>query len=345
MTYDQVKSQLQVHRHHWLITGVAGFIGSHLLETLLQLNQSVTGLDNFSTGHQLNLEQVRRQVTREQWERFRLLRGDLADSSLCDEAVRGVDFVLHEAALGSVPRSMVDPLATHHSNVTGFVTLLVASKNGGVKRFIFASSSAVYGDDPALPRTESRIGKPLSPYAATKAMNEVYADTFARAYGLESIGLRYFNVFGPRQDPQGSYAAVIPRWMTALAQGEPAYIYGDGENSRDFCFVADVVQANLLAALTSNPGAVNQVYNVASGQRITLKELFKLLQASLRSVNPALPKQEPICQPARDGDILHSLGDIRKAQQLLGYQPRYNLSQGLSLMVQPYRAGEPITPA
>src|SRR5882672_9146091 len=280
--YYIIESELAGAPKTWLITGVAGFIGSNLLERLLKLEQRVNGLDNLSSGHQKNLEEVRALVTDEQWARFRFVQGDIIEMTDCNRACEGVDYVLHQAALGSVPRSIAEPLPTHNANVSGFLNMLLAARDTNVKRFVYASSSAVYGDNPDLPKTEDKIGKPLSPYAATKAMNEVYADVFARSYGFSSIGLRYFNVFGPRQDPEGAYAAVIPKWIASLLKTEPVYINGDGETSRDFCYIENVVQANLLAARVSTPEAINQAYNIAFGERATLSELFAEIQGLLR---------------------------------------------------------------
>jgi UDP-N-acetylglucosamine 4-epimerase len=320
-----------------LVTGVAGFIGSHLLEELLRLDQEVVGLDNFSTGSKTNLDEVRSQVTSAQWSRFRFVEGDLADAEACRRACAGVDLVLHQAALGSVPRSIEDPLGSHRSNVTGFLNLFVAARDARVRRVVYASSSAVYGDDPNLPKVESKTGRPLSPYAATKAMNETYAGVFARAYGFDSVGLRYFNVFGPRQDPEGAYAAVIPKWVAALLKKETVFINGDGETSRDFCYVANVVQANLLAATTNNPDGANEVFNIALGERTTLNELFRLLQTSLREKDPSLPEQKPSYRDFRAGDVRHSLADITKAQKLLGYRPTHRIEAGLRLAMEWYR--------
>jgi UDP-N-acetylglucosamine 4-epimerase len=321
----------------WLVTGTAGFIGSHLLEKLLLLGQRVVGLDNFSTGKRANLEEVQALVSPEQWARLRLLEGDIAEPEVCERACAGVDFVLHQAALGSVPRSLEDPLGSHRSNVTGFLNMLAAARAARVKRFVYASSSAVYGDSPQLPKTEENIGRPLSPYAATKAMNELYGGVFGRCYGLASIGLRYFNVFGPRQDPEGPYAAVIPKWIAALLQGAPVQINGDGQTSRDFCFVTNVVEANLLAAATDRPEAVNQVYNVALGEQTTLNQLFGLVSGALRKHDPALPDQQPVYRDFRPGDVRHSLADIGKAQRLLGYAPIHPIAQGLDLAMAWYR--------
>jgi len=332
-----MQTDLRAAPKTWLVTGVAGFIGSNLLEALLKLDQRVTGLDNFSTGKKKNLEEVQALVSPAQWARFRFLEGDIGDVAACREACGRVDFVLHEAALGSVPLSMADPLGSHRSNVTGFLNMLIAARDAKVKQFVYASSSAVYGDDPGLPKVEEKVGQPLSPYAATKAINEVYAQAFALAYSFPSIGLRYFNVFGPRQAPDGAYAAVIPKWIAALLKGEPVYINGDGQTSRDFCFVANVVQANLLAATTRNAGAVNQVYNVALGQRTTLTELCRLLQNALRAKDPALPEQKPIYRDFRPGDVRHSLADISKAQRLLGFAPIHSIEAGLDLAMDWYR--------
>jgi UDP-N-acetylglucosamine/UDP-N-acetylgalactosamine 4-epimerase len=335
--YDQLQTELKAARKPWLVTGVAGFIGSNLLEALLRLDQRVAGLDNFSTGKRKNLEEVRALVTPAQWARFQFLEGDIGDLAACQRACAGVDFVLHQAALGSVPFSMKDPLASHRSNVTGFLNMLLAARDAHVKRFVYASSSAIYGDDPGLPKVEEKIGRPLSPYAATKAVNEVYASAFALAYGFPSIGLRYFNVFGPRQDPEGAYAAVIPLWIAALLRRQPVFINGDGETSRDFCFVANVVQANLLAATTANAEALNQAYNVALGQRTTLNALFDSLQSSLREKDAALPEQKPTYRDFRPGDVRHSLADIRKAHRLLGFAPSHNIQAGLDLAMDWYR--------
>lgn len=330
-TFGPVKMELRNAHGTWLITGVAGFIGSNLLEALLKLDQRVIGLDNFETGHRKNLDQVKALVSSAQWARFRFIEGDICDAAVCRQACEDVDFVLHEAAIGSVPRSMAEPLASHAANVTGFVNMLVAARDTKVKRFVYASSSAVYGDDTGLPKVEDKIGKPLSPYAATKLMNEIYADTFARAYGMETIGLRYFNVFGPRQDPEGAYAAVIPKWIAALLRREPVFINGDGETSRDFCFVENVVQANLIAAETANPTAVNQTYNIAVGDRTTLNELFRHLKDALCRRDPTLRDVKPVYRDFRLGDVRHSLADISKAQRLLGYTPTHDVAQGLEL--------------
>ena len=336
-SYDRLQDELRANPRTWLITGVAGFIGSNLLEALLRLGQRVVGLDNFSTGKAANLDEVKTNVSPSEWERFRFIEGDIRQVAVCRAACAGIDFVLHQAALGSVPRSMEDPLGAHESNISGFLNVLVAAREAKVSRFVYASSSAVYGDEPALPKVESRIGRPLSPYGATKAINEVYATAFALAYGFASIGLRYFNVFGPRQDPEGAYAAVIPRWIAALLRREPVHINGDGETSRDFCFVTNVVQANLLAATTTNADALNRAYNVAVGERTTLNELFRLLQNGLRRLDPALPEQRPVYCDFRPGDVRHSLADVTLARQLLGYEPTYRIDQGLDVAMEWYR--------
>ena len=329
--YEQVQAELHQSPKTWLVTGVAGFIGSNLLETLLKLDQNVVGLDNFATGHQRNLDEVRTLVTPEQWARFNFIQGDIRELADCQQACAGVDHVLHQAALGSVPRSLSDPITTNAANITGFLNMLVAARDAGVKSFTYAASSSTYGDHPALPKVEENIGKPLSPYAVTKYVNELYADVFARSYGFKANGLRYFNVFGPRQDPNGAYAAVIPKWISSLIKGEPVYINGDGETSRDFCFIANVVQANLLSATTQNADAVNQVYNVAVGDRTSLNELFAQLHRNLLPLYPQLQDAKPVYRDFRAGDVRHSLADISKAQNLLGYTPTQRIGQGLEL--------------
>ena len=327
--YEKVKTDLQQSPKVWLVTGCAGFIGSNLLETLLKLDQTVIGLDNFSTGKQANLDEVQSLVTAEQWARFRFVEGDIRDLSTCQAACTGVDYVLHQAALGSVPRSIEDPLTSHASNVTGQLNMLVAARDQGVWRLVYAASSSTYGDHPGLPKVEEVIGKPLSPYAVTKYVNELYADVFARCYGLETIGLRYFNVFGPRQDPDGAYAAVIPKWIAALLRGETIYINGTGETSRDFCYVRNAVQANLLAATVADPEAVNQVYNVAVNARTNLLELFALLRDGLSVRRPDLKDVQPVHRDFRAGDVLHSQADVGKAARLLGYEATHTIAAGL----------------
>jgi len=325
-------------RRRWLVTGAAGFIGSHLVETLLALGQDVVGLDNFATGHRRNLEDVRAAAGEEAARGFVFVEGDITDLATCRRACEGVDTVLHHAALGSVPRSVADPLATHAANATGFVNVLAAAREAGVRRFVYAASSSTYGDHPGLPKVEDEIGRPLSPYAVTKYVNELYADVFARCYGVETIGLRYFNVFGTRQDPEGAYAAVIPRWIRALARGEAVTIYGDGETSRDFCFVVNAVQANLRAALATDPAALSQVYNVAVGERTTLNGLFETLAALIRDRAPGLRIARPVHEAFRAGDVRHSQADVGKAARLLGYAPTHDLAAGLQAALPWYLA-------
>jgi len=330
MRYDQVRAELAGTPRKWLVTGAAGFIGSNLLQSLLELDQHVVGLDNFATGHRANLQEVERGVTADRWRRFRFVEGDIRDRGACRRACDGVDIVLHQAALGSVPRSIEDPITANSVNVGGFLEMLMAARVAGVKRFVYATSSSTYGDHPGLPKVESLIGKPLSPYAVTKLANELYADVFSSTYGFPSIGLRYFNIFGARQDPNGAYAAVIPRWIAAMIHNEPVYINGDGETSRDFCHVANAVQANLLAATTPDLAAVNQVYNVAVGERTSLNELFERLRALLAPRFAHLAGFAPIYRDLRAGDVRHSLADIGKAKRLLGYEPTHVIGDGLS---------------
>jgi UDP-N-acetylglucosamine 4-epimerase len=330
--YEQVQEQLINDPKTWLVTGVAGFIGSNLLETLLRLNQRVVGLDNFATGHQRNLEEVQGVVSPEQWGRFKFIKGDIRNLADCCFACDSVDYVLHQAALGSVPRSVSDPIATNSANVTGFLNILVASRDAKVNRFIYAASSSTYGDHKSLPKVEDFIGKPLSPYAVTKYVNELYAEVFGKTYALQSVGLRYFNVFGPRQDPIGEYAAVIPRWINSMLEKKPIHIYGDGETSRDFCYVNNVVQANLLAATTSNPNAINQIYNIALGEQTTLIELFELIRDSLK-LHGFKFDLNPTYLNSRAGDVRHSLADINKAITLLGYSPTHRIKEGLNLCI------------
>lgn len=326
--YNEVKNELRINRKTWLITGVAGFIGSNLLEHLLKLNQRVVGLDNFATGHQRNLDEVKSLVTNEQWQGFTFIEGDIRNYQDCAVAMVGVDYVLHQAALGSVPRSIADPLTTNAANITGFLNMLQAAKEANVKSFTYAASSSTYGDHPALPKVEENIGNPLSPYAVTKYVNELYAGVYARTYGFKTIGLRYFNVFGQRQDPNGAYAAVIPKWTSSMIQGEDVYINGDGETSRDFCFIENTVQMNILAA-TATDEAKDQVYNVAVGDRTTLNELYKAIQIALKEngINAGL---EPIYRDFRVGDVRHSQADIGKAKIKLGYMPEFHIIEGIS---------------
>lgn len=327
--YQDVQEHLRGHQYHWLITGAAGFIGSNLVESLLKLGQKVTGLDNLSTGYLHNFEQIEQIVGAEAWCNFHFIKGDICSLDDCLTACHGVDFVLHEAALGSVSRSIEDPILTNASNITGFVNMLVAARDAKVKRFVYAASSSTYGDHPTLPKVEEQIGKPLSPYAVTKYVNEIYADVFARVYDVKSIGLRYFNVFGPRQDPNGAYAAVIPQWIAALINNDEVAINGDGETSRDFCFIENVVQANLLAALTKDVSAINQVYNVALGGRTTLNELYQTMRSVLSKSFSHLHTHQPQYRDFRKGDIRHSQADISKARSLLGFEPTHPIDAGL----------------
>lgn len=334
--YSRLKTRLATERHTWLITGIAGFIGSNLLETLLMLNQRVVGLDNFATGHRYNLDEVRAIVSPDRWRDFTFIEGDIRSLEDCRKACQGVEYVLHQAALGSVPRSVANPIATNETNISGFLNLLVAARDANVGRFVYAASSSTYGDHPGLPKVEDRIGRPLSPYAVTKYVNELYADVFARTYGFNSIGLRYFNVFGPRQDPNGAYAAVIPKWIASMIKGEPVYVNGDGETSRDFCFIENVCQINLLAATADKPEAINQIYNVAVGDRTTLNELYWQLQLNLLPRYPHLKGAQPMYRDFRAGDVRHSLADISKASSLLGYQPTHHIGEGLKVAMDWY---------
>ncbi|MDP5132660.1 MAG: NAD-dependent epimerase/dehydratase family protein [Paraglaciecola sp.] len=328
MRYNEIKQELMQEPKVWLVTGVAGFIGSNLLETLLLLNQTVVGMDNFATGHQHNLDEVKTQVTNEQWSRFRFIDGDIRNLEHCQKAVQGVDYVLHQAALGSVPRSIADPITSNAANITGFLNMLVAARDAAVKSFTYAASSSTYGDHPALPKVEENIGKPLSPYAVTKYVNELYASVFARTYGFKCIGLRYFNVFGKRQDPNGAYAAVIPKWTAAMINGEDVFINGDGETSRDFCFIDNTVQANILAATAKNE-AKDQVYNVAVGDRTTLNDLYSAIKLALECSNIKVGKS-PVYREFRSGDVRHSQADVSKAKKLLGYEPTHVIKQGIA---------------
>jgi UDP-N-acetylglucosamine 4-epimerase len=327
--YSDLLVRLPATPKIWLITGVAGFIGCNLLETLLKLDQKVVGLDNFATGHRHNLQQIQEAVTPTQWERFQFIEGDIRKLEDCNAACAGVDYVLHQAALGSVPRSLEDPITTNGANIDGFLNMLVAARDAKVARFVYAASSSTYGDHPGLPKVEDVIGKPLSPYAVTKLVNEQYADVFARAYGFKTIGLRYFNIFGAHQDPDGAYAAVVPKWTSAMIHNEPVFINGDGETSRDFCYIANTVQANLLAATAEHPDAANQVYNVAVGDRTTLNDLFEAIRATLEPRFPHLKGFKPSYRDFRAGDVRHSLADISKARRLLGYAPSHRIREGL----------------
>ncbi len=327
--YQTVCTQLKQAPKMWLVTGVAGFIGSNLLETLLKLDQKVVGLDNFATGHQYNLDEVQNLVSPAQWSNFSFIEGDIRHFEDCQKACMDVDYVLHQAALGSVPRSIADPITTNATNITGFLNMLTAARDAKVSSFTYAASSSTYGDHPALPKVEENIGNPLSPYAVTKYVNELYADVFARTYAFKTIGLRYFNVFGKRQDPNGAYAAVIPKWTAAMIAGDEVFINGDGETSRDFCFIENTVQANILAA-TANDEAKNQVYNVAVGDRTTLNDLFNALQAALHE-NGVTYNKKPVYREFRAGDVRHSQASIAKIEQFLDYKPEFNINQGINI--------------
>lgn len=327
--YQTVCTQLKQAPKMWLVTGVAGFIGSNLLETLLKLDQKVVGLDNFATGHQYNLDEVQTLVSPAQWNNFSFIEGDIRNFEDCQKACMDVDYVLHQAALGSVPRSIADPITTNATNITGFLNMLTAARDAKVSSFTYAASSSTYGDHPALPKVEENIGNPLSPYAVTKYVNELYADVFARTYAFKTIGLRYFNVFGKRQDPNGAYAAVIPKWTAAMIAGDEVFINGDGETSRDFCFIENTVQANILAA-TANDAAKNQVYNVAVGDRTTLNDLFNALQAALNE-NGVTYNKKPVYREFRAGDVRHSQASIVKIEQFLDYEPEFNINQGINI--------------
>lgn len=329
--YSELLAKLEQSPKKWLITGVAGFIGSNLLETLLRAGQNVTGLDNFSTGYRKNLDMVKELVGEKCWANFSLIEGDIRDLATCRKACVKADHVLHQAALGSVPRSIEDPILSNSSNIDGFLNMLVAARDEGNKSFVYAASSSTYGDEPNLPKVEDRIGKPLSPYAVTKYVNELYADVFASAYGFRAIGLRYFNIFGQRQDPDGAYAAVIPQWFSAILRGKQVYINGDGETSRDFCYIDNCVQANLLAACAEKEEAWNQVYNIACGERTTLNELFDLIKGEVVKHNPEAANVRPEHRDFRPGDVRHSLADISKAKKLLGYDAAYKVGAGLKL--------------
>ena len=338
--YDQLQEYLKDNQNTWLVTGVAGFIGSNLLERLLILNQKVVGLDNFDTGHQHNIDQAiedANKVTgKDLSNNFKFIDGDIRDINNCKQACNGVDYVLHQAALGSVPRSIEDPINTNRANIDGFLNMLVASKNANVKRFVYAASSSTYGDHPDLPKVEDKIGSPLSPYAVTKVANELYANVFAKTYGFKTIGLRYFNIFGKRQDPNGAYAAVIPKWVAAILNKDDVYIYGDGETSRDFCYIDNTVQINLLAATTDNDEATDQVYNVALNDRTSLNKLYQMIEERLIQRTEGLEKKKPIYKDFRTGDVRHSQANIDKAQALLGYQPKYPISKGMDEVVDWY---------
>ncbi len=335
--YEEIQQQLKQHKYTWLVTGAAGFIGSNLVEKLLVLNQKVIGLDNFETGFQHNIDQALEdaQKTLEKEGRktpddnFQFIKGNIKEFDDCVAVCKNVDYVLHQAALGSVPRSIEDPIRTNQANIDGFLNMLVAARDANVKRFVYAASSSTYGDHPDLPKVEDKIGNPLSPYAVTKVVNELYASVFARTYGFNTIGLRYFNIFGKRQDPNGAYAAVIPKWVASILSGDDVFINGDGETSRDFCYIDNTVQMNLLAAMTDNEDAANQVYNVALNDRTSLSQLYQLIEERLINRADGLEKKEPIYRDFRAGDVRHSQADISKAQDLLGYEPSHKIAQGL----------------
>lgn len=329
MKYEQIKEDLKAKPKKWLVTGCAGFIGSNLTETLLLLNQEVIGLDNFSTGYQHNLDDIENCVSKEQWKNFSFIKGDICDYDTCLKATKDVDIILHQAALGSVPRSIDTPIISNDSNVTGFLNILTAAKENGIKRFVYASSSAVYGDSKELPKVEERIGNLLSPYAVTKYVNELYAGVFQKCYGIEPIGLRYFNVFGKRQDPEGAYAAVIPKWISALLKNEDVYINGDGETSRDFTYIQNVVQANIMAGLTTNEKAVGKVFNTAVGGRDTLNELYKAIISGMKSNLHEFNPKDVIYRDFRQGDIRHSNANVEKLKTLIEYEPTHDISKGL----------------
>ena len=331
--YEELQEYLKYNQRTWLVTGIAGFIGSNLLEKLLVLNQKVVGLDNFDTGHQHNIDQAiedaNKATGKDLRKNFKFINGDIRELDDCKQACNGVDYVLHQAALGSVPRSIEDPINTNRANIDGFLNMLVAAKDTKVKRFVYAASSSTYGDHPDLPKVEDKIGNPLSPYAVTKVVNELYANVFAKTYGFKTIGLRYFNIFGKRQDPNGAYAAVIPKWVVAILNKEDVFINGDGETSRDFCYIDNAVQINLLAATTDNDKATDQVYNVALNDRTNLNKLHQMIEERLIQRTAGLENKKPIYRDFRAGDVRHSQADISKAQILLDYQPKYTISKGM----------------
>jgi len=338
--YEQLQEHLKGNQSTWLVTGVAGFIGSNLMEKLLILNQKVVGLDNFDTGYQHNINQAIQDANKVTGKdlnsNFKFINGDIRELGDCKEACSGVDYVLHQAALGSVPRSIENPINTNRANIDGFLNMLVASKDANIKRFVYAASSSTYGDHPALPKVEDKIGSPLSPYAVTKVVNELYASVFAKTYGFKTIGLRYFNIFGKRQNPNGAYAAVIPKWVAAILNKDDVYINGDGETSRDFCYVDNAVQMNLLAATTDNDDATDQVYNVALNDRTSLNKLYQMIEERLIQRTEALEKKGPVYRDFREGDVRHSQANIDKAQALLDYQPKYMISEGMDKAIDWY---------
>jgi UDP-N-acetylglucosamine/UDP-N-acetylgalactosamine 4-epimerase len=331
--YEQLQEHLKDNQNTWLVTGVAGFIGSNLLEKLLILNQKIVGLDNFDTGYQHNIDQAiqdaKNATGKDLSSNFKFINGDIRDIDDCKKACNGVDYVLHQAALGSVPRSIEDPINTNRANIDGFLNMLVASKDENVMRFVYAASSSTYGDHPDLPKVEDKIGNPLSPYAVTKVVNELYANVFAKTYGFKTIGLRYFNIFGKRQDPNGAYAAVIPKWVAAILNKDDVFINGDGETSRDFCYIDNTVQMNLIAATTDNDEATDQIFNVAINDRTSLNKLHQMIEERLIKRTQGLEKKESIYRDFRAGDVMHSRADIGKAYRLLGYRPKYKISKGL----------------
>lgn len=333
-TYEKLLEKIAGTQRTWLVTGVAGFIGSNLLEALLMHDQSVVGIDNFSTGSRGNFDQVKEIVGDVRWRNFRFIEGDLRSLDDCRNACEGVDIVLHQAALGSIPRSMDDPIGTHESNLSGFLNTLVAARDSGVSRFVYASSSSVYGDNPRQPKIESQTGRLLSPYALTKMANELYADVFARCYEMPSVGLRYFNIFGPRQTADNAYAAVIPTWVSAMLHNETVYVNGDGKTARDFCYVDNAVQANLLAAMVDDPAALNQVYNVAVNAQTSLDELFVMIRGMLSQHYPRFQNLLPVYRDFRPGDVRFSQADISKAHRLLGYQPTIRVKQGIERTIE-----------
>ena len=338
--FEHLQEYLNNNQKTWLVTGVAGFIGSNLLEKLLLLNQKVVGLDSFDTGYQHNIDQALQDVQnttgKDLSNNFNFINGDIRNSSDCNQACDGVDYVLHQAALGSVPRSIEDPLGTNEANIDGFINMLVASRDAKVKRFVYAASSSSYGDNADLPKIEHMIGNPLSPYAVTKLVNELYASVFAKNYDFKTIGLRYFNIFGKRQDPNGAYAAVIPKWVASVLNNEDVYINGDGETSRDFCYIDNAVQSNILAAMTENNEAIDQVYNVALNDRTSLNELHRMIQDKIMQRVPGIEIKEPIYRDFRPGDVRHSQASVDKAHKLLEYRPKYKISEGLDKAIDWY---------
>jgi len=335
--YMEIKQHLKVNQYTWLITGIAGFIGSNLMEALLKLNQRVIGIDNYSTGYEENINQVMHMFKKENIvKNFKFIEGDINDLNLCNNACKNVDYVLHQAALGSVPRSVADPLNTHQSNINGFLNMLIASRDNKVKNFVYASSSSIYGDHPDLPKIEDKIGNPLSPYAVTKLVNEIYAKNFHTSYNFNSIGLRYFNIFGPRQDPNGVYAAVIPRWINSMINQEDLFINGDGETTRDFCYIENVIQANIISAVNDQKEALNEIYNIAVDDRTSLEKLYLMMAKIVKSKMKDMTIKEPIYRDFQEGDVRHSKGSIDKAQELLKYKPSHKIDKGLEATVDWY---------